>query len=108
MNKTEYVYHHNENNYNPPPYKLKEFIEFFGDILSKIPEECRDSAIVEFGLGYHDDSYISIEVSYTRPETDVERLEREQLENYKKEEQKRKELETLEELKRKYENQSDV
>jgi len=52
---------------------LRDFIEFFQQLLDKVPPEYRDTAAVSIdSCMEYDSAYCAIEVYYKRPETDEE------------------------------------
>ncbi len=57
-----------------PPSPLAEFLAWVNDVVAAIPEDCRDTATVEFDStsSYYDSHYAKVEVTYRRLETDEE------------------------------------
>ena len=89
-----------------PPIDLVGCIAWFSEKLASIPEEYRDTARIEIDSvdGNEDDShYVNIDISYVRLETDDEISAREAVEQRRLEALKSEELQTLAELKAKYE-----
>jgi hypothetical protein len=80
-----------------------EFIEWFNEKISSIPEEFRESATIDILPGYGDCPVTSIEIYYKRPETEDEIKEREFKAQKIAEIEKFMELNKLEQLKKKYE-----
>lgn len=80
------------------PTTPKEFLSWWEEKFALVPEEFRDSTVVEVSSGsYYDSTMVSVTVRYTRMETDVEEEKREALEGrrakQKEEEERRKYLE---------------
>lgn len=86
------------------PDRLTDMVAWFQARLEEVPAAYRQSAVVDFG---HRDVYDLIEplivITYRRPETDEEVIKRLTTERHREEVERRRELETLERLKRKYE-----
>jgi len=61
------------------PGKADEFMAFWQRKIDKIPAEFKESARIEIeAVSFYDSALLEVEISYTRPETDVEMSVREQ------------------------------
>jgi hypothetical protein len=87
------------------PEDPEEFMRFWDEKISQIPKEFKSSAKIEIETRrapYDDSSYISVTISYERLETEKEMTEREIKEREINENIKRRELQQLENLRKKY------
>lgn len=82
-----------------PSENAIDFIGWFNEKISLIPEEFRDSSTIDISSPY---DYVSIEIYYKRPETEEEIKEREFKAQKIAEIEKFMELNKLEQLKKKY------
>lgn len=67
----------------PPENALDNQLWFRNKVYSNVPIEYLPNATIVFGSDYNgdgDEEYPTIEISYVRPETDAEEVEREQIE----------------------------
>ncbi len=87
-----------------PPDDAAGYIAWFVEKLNSIPEEYRANATIEIGSrrSYEDISFATLEIYYTRPETDSEMAARKAEERRRQEAAKAEELRTLAALKAKY------
>ena len=86
-----------------PSENAFEFIEWLQNLLKDIPEESRDSASIEItSEEQYGDSVSVIILTYSRPETDKEQSQREELVASLAEATKKRELAMLETLQKKY------
>jgi hypothetical protein len=94
-----------------PDYKatLLSVIELLQDKLEEIPEQYRGMATCEISSrnGYEGSTYATIEISYTRPETDEEVEQRIATQQHAIQAQRAEELRVLQFLKVKYQNDSE-
>ncbi len=93
-----------------PPQNAIACLKWFTDKINSIPEEYIDNAEIEFDSvsGYEGEHYAHISISYTRPETDEEKLKREESTKAMAERTKANELRQLAELKLKYGQSEDI
>lgn len=88
---------------NNPPEKLLEFQKWLEDQIAAIPDEFRDSAVIEIGAeAAYDWPSMTMVITYSRPENDEERAAREREEARNAEAQKAHEIALLRKLKAKY------
>jgi hypothetical protein len=83
--------------------KLEVYISELSSILNSIPEEYRDTALIDSSIEeFYGDPELTITIFYYRPETTEEREERVRSEEQTKQEQIDRELEQLKRLQEKY------
>lgn len=83
-----------------PPENAVEAISWFQEKINSIPVEFRDTAKIEIeGIESYDCSYVNIEITYTREETDAELATRKAHEYEAAERAKQRDLQKLAELK---------
>ena len=86
-----------------PPSDAAGFVAWFEAKMADVPEDARNTVRIELDSTMrYDSSYATIEVSYTRMETDAEESEREQQAAAQAERRRAQELRTLAELQAKY------
>ncbi len=88
------------------PVKYSEFIEHFTNAFSRIPDQYKHSAKVEFTnkpVAWEDDTETLVEVCYVRPETNIEYRDRIERDNKSAWQEAVRERKLLETLKAKYE-----
>ena len=87
-----------------PPENAAEFVSWFNEKLSNVPDEFSHLAIVDLEAipSYENSAYASIQIYYYRPETEKEIYDREITERNKQNMIKQKELRQLAELQKKY------
>jgi hypothetical protein len=83
-----------------PSENAIDFIGWFNEKISLIPEEFRDSATIDISSPYE---YVSIEIYYKRPETKEDIKNRELNDLEMAEIERQMDMKKLEELNRKYE-----
>jgi len=87
------------------PEKASEFMAWFNEKLEQIPAEHRDAARIEIGsiASYEDSHYVTLEISYSRPDTEEEIAANELHMAYQAERRRKSEMQLLADLKSKYE-----
>lgn len=86
-----------------PPENALEFIEFLSNKINEIPVEYRNNAAIQLYSGRdHDVTFVSIRISYMRPETDEEEARREAEEREHNDAVRIRELRELAALREKY------
>ena len=86
-----------------PPTDAAGFMAWFQRRLDEVPPERRATALIELDSTIrYDSSYATIEISYTRMETDEEEAEREQQAAAQAERRRAQELRKLAKLQAKY------
>ena len=82
------------------PDKLKDFIDFWLELLNQVPIEYRDKVYLDQEISvFYDSPYYEAEIFYYREETDEEYNKRIDEENKRKESQKAKDLAEFNRLK---------
>lgn len=85
-------------------FRLNDFIERLIVLRDSVPETYREGVEIRFETGtFHDSVELEMEVSYTRRETNAERVLREAEESQRARLKEDRERETLRALKAKYE-----
>jgi len=86
-----------------PPIGAIDAIAWFQNKINSIPNEFQKDATIEFdSVERYGSSYATIEISYTRPETEAEIIEAKHAEEMKKQIIQAEELKTLKLLQEKY------
>lgn len=87
------------------PTNISEFMNFWDEKISNIPDEYKNTAQIEIEIDrniYDDFFHLIVRVYYIRLETDEEEIEREKNVKEREEILKNKELKELERLRKKY------
>jgi len=85
------------------PEKPAEFIAFWTEKVNLIPDEFMSTAIITLEPETRwECGYLEMKITYTRPETNAESIHREDKANARVDSIRRKELDQLAELKKKY------
>lgn len=86
------------------PSSWNEFVNWVNEKDKLIPEKYRDSARIEFDydIRHYDEVICTVEITYNRPETEQEKLERLKIEKDYKTRLKERELAELRRLRNKY------
>lgn len=89
---------------NYPPEEILAFKDWFNEHLASIPPEYQKDAKLEIETysGYEDSIDLSITISYYRPETEAEKLQREDATRRRQLDAEHKERQAYERLKAKF------
>ena len=88
-----------------PGEDVAGFFEWFNKKIAAVPDEYRDSVVIELDgvSSYEGESEATIEIHYTRPQTDSEIFADNQRLSIRREKKKTEDLQNLARLKRMYE-----
>lgn len=106
--KKEIIVFEKENEWDLPE-QPDNFLKYWTEKLDQIPAKYRNNASIEVeAMLDYTDPVISVKVSYSRPETNKEKLYRELREKKRLEALKQSELRELERLSKKYNQAQEV